>query len=164
MATLNESLSGALSLLLLGSMGTTFDEILNLMGLATGVDIRSKGARVHEQLGLMLCKLEQTSGFDVGNQISFASAMFVQKDFAIRESYKEASRDIYQSEVLNLDFKGNAAHAQGVVNSWVATRTGGKIVDLLETPPPPDTKLIITSVLYFKSSWEHPFYEGHTRW
>lgn len=149
---------------MLGSIGATFDEISNLLGLASGVDIRNKGAKVHEQLGMMLDKLEQTSGFEIGNRLMFASAVFVENSFPISSTYKQASQDVYKSDVMNVDFRRNAVHVQDVVNSWVADKTNGKIPDLFTVPPPPETKLIITSVLYFKSTWEYPFYEGHTRW
>lgn len=147
----------------MGSNGKTFDEIATIMGLATGVDIQGKSQRVHEQLSRLFTKLEKTSGFDLNNEMKFASAIFVQNNYPIRSVYKQTSEALYKSEVLNLDFKTNPENAQKIINAWVADRTNSKIKTILNEPPPSETKVILTSALYFKAEWEKPFFEGATR-
>lgn len=133
------------------------------MGLATGVDIHNRSQLVHEQFGRLLGKLEKTTSFSNSNQLKFASAIFVQSDFPIRDVYKETSQAVYKSEVLNLDFRKNPENAQKFINAWVTERTNSKITEILDEAPSSATKVIITSALYFKSEWEKPFFEGATK-
>ncbi|KAJ8982103.1 hypothetical protein NQ317_010961 [Molorchus minor] len=156
------SIAGALALVLLGSNGKTFQEIGAVMGLATGVDVQRKSLQVHEQFGRMLNKLESSSGLSVGQQVNFAAAIFIQNNYPIRKVYKKTAEDLYQSEILNVDFESNPSEAQQVINNWVSGKTNGKIHNVLGEVPQPNTRVIITSAMYFKASWEFPFFEGTT--
>lgn len=133
------------------------------MGLATGVNIHNKSQLVHEQFGRLLGKLEKTTSFSSSNQLKFASAIFVQNDYPIRDVYKETSQSVYKSEVLNLDFRHHPENAQKLINTWVAENTNWKITEILNEAPPSTTRVIITSALYFKSEWEKPFFDGATK-
>ena len=133
------------------------------MGLATGVDIQSKSQIVHEQFGRMLEKLQTTSGFDIGRQVNFATAIFVQNNYPIRQIYKHTAEAVYDSEVLNVDFASNPGAAQQIINAWVSERTKGKINDILGELPSGDTKVILASAMYFKAEWEKPFFDGTTK-
>lgn len=134
------------------------------MGLATGViDIQNKSQQVHEQFGRIIQKLQATSGFSVGRQVNFATAIFVQDRYPIREIYRQTAQSIYQSEVLNVDFQSNPGVAQQIINTWVSERTQGKINTILNETPNSATKVILTSAMYFKAEWERPFFDGSTR-
>jgi serine protease inhibitor len=159
----NEEISGALALVLLGSNGKTFDEISTFMGLTTGVDIHSKSQLVHEQFGRMLEKLQVTSGFDIGRQVNFATAIFVQNGYPIRQIYRHTAESVYDSEVLNVDFASNPNSAQQIINAWVSERTKGKINHILGESPSSATKVILASAMYFKAEWEKPFFDGSTK-
>lgn len=153
---------GALALILLGSNGKTFYEISSVLGLATGIDIESRSLQVHEQFGRMIDKLERTSGFFMGQQVNFAAAIFVQNNYPLRTVYVKTAQDLYESEVLNVDFQSNPGRAQETINSWVTQKTNGKIKNILAEEPLPETKVIIASAMYFKALWENPFFEGAT--
>lgn len=153
---------GALALILLGSNGKTFQEITSVLGLATGIDIESRSLQVHEQFGRMIDKLERTSGFSMSHQVNFAAAVFVQTNYPLRTVYVKTARDLYESEVINVDFQKNPSQAQETINSWVAQKTNGKIINILAEEPLPHTRVIIASAMYFKALWEKPFFEGAT--
>lgn len=158
------SVAASLALVLLGANGKTYQEISTLLGFATGVpDLDKKSQIVHEQFGKMILKLERTSGFIMESQVNFAIAIFVQNNFPIRKLYKNTAENIYQSEVLNLDFEQNPLHAQKSINAWVSDRTKGKIKEVLADAPSADTKVILASAMYFNAQWEYPFYEGATK-
>lgn len=106
---------------------------------------------MHEHFGNLVTRLETTS------VVKSASAIFVQSDYPIREQYKRTAASVYNSEVMNLDFKVAAGRAQGVINSWVSGKTNGRIQSVLAQEPQPDTKVIIVSTLYLKAEWEKPF-------
>ncbi|XP_056634306.1 serine protease inhibitor 28Dc-like [Diorhabda sublineata] len=156
------NIAGALALILLGSNGNTFQELAEVLGLATGIDIENNSERVHEELGRMILKIESTAGLVMGQQITLASAIFVQNNFPIRKLYKETAENLYRNEVLNVDFKSNPLKALQLVNAWVSDRTFGKITDILTEAPSPSTKVVVASAMYFKAKWEHPFLEGQT--
>ncbi|KAG5893896.1 hypothetical protein JTB14_001079 [Gonioctena quinquepunctata] len=156
------NIGGALALVLLGSNGKTFEELTSVLGLATDMEITRNSERVHEQLGRIIGKLQGTPGLEVGEQVNFAMAVFVQKNYPIRSVYKEAAEDLYGSEVLNVDFESHPAKAQQVINAWVSDRTNGKIKDILSDVPSAGTKVIVASAMYFKALWEKPFFVGTT--
>ncbi|VEN63153.1 unnamed protein product [Callosobruchus maculatus] len=154
------SVTVALALVLLGAKGKTFEEVSNVMGLAAGVDIQGKSLVVHEHLNNILKKLTKTT--DSNQKLTIASAIFVQNDYPIRSLYKQTAKNIYKSEVLNVDFKHDVNKATQLMNAWVSERTEGKITSVLSEPPIDTTKVIIASALYFKALWEHPFFDGMT--
>ncbi|CAG9859298.1 unnamed protein product [Phyllotreta striolata] len=158
-ATLN--IAAALALVLLGSNGKTFQELTTVLGLATGLDIENRSVKVHEGLGKMIRKIETTAGVIIGQQVSFADAVFVQNNYPIRRLYKESAEALYNSEVVNVDFQSNPDKAAQLINAWVADRTKGKIMDIVDDVPS-DTKVLIASAMYFKAEWENPFMEGVT--
>lgn len=155
------NIAAALALVLLGSNGRTFQELTSVLGFATGLQIENQSENVHRELGRMIRKIESTAGVVIGQQVSFADAVFVQNNYPIRTLYKEAAEKLYQSEVVNVDFQSNPEKAKQVVNAWVADRTKGKIKDILNDVPK-DTKVIIASAMYFKAEWEQPFMEDVT--
>lgn len=149
--------------MLLGSNGKTYDEIISLMGLATGMeDLKSKSLVVHTQFGRMIRKVERTSGFDMGSEVLFASSIFVQDNFPIRSLYKQTAEDLYECEVLNVDFERNIGIAEKQINAWVSDRTHGKITDIVQNTLSSSTKVVIVSAMYFKAAWERPFFPGTT--
>lgn len=156
------NIAGALALILLGSNGRTFQELAEVLGLATGIDIENNSERVHEELGRMIQKIESSAGLVMGQQITFASAIFVQNNFPIRKLYKETAENLYRNEILNVDFESNPTKALQLVNAWVSDRTFGKITDILTEAPSPATKVIVASAMYFKARWEYPFLDEQT--
>lgn len=150
-----------MALVLLGANGKTFQEIISILGLASGLDIEHRTQIVHEQFGRLITELEKTSGFNFGKQVNFASAIFVQDNYPIRDLYKKTAAQLYASEILNVNF-GNR-QSQDIINAWVSDRTNGKINNVLNEPPTSVTKLIIVSAMYFKAEWEFPFFSGSTR-
>lgn len=156
------NIGGALALVLLASSGKTFDEISNILGLASGVDIQANSERVHMQIGRILDKLDRSTTIKTDEEVKLASAIFVQDDYPIRSVFKQASEQIYRSEILNVDFT-KGVKARDAINAWVNDRTNSKIKEIFNNDPPAYTKAIIVSALYFKASWEKPFSQGATR-
>lgn len=155
-------LLAALALIHLGSNGKTFQEITNILDLASGLDVQSKSVQVHEQFGRMIIKLETNSGFELGHQINLAQGIFVQENYPIRPLYQETAQQLYASETYHVNFESRPAEAQKKINKWVSERTHGKIKDILAETPIASTKVIIASAMYFKALWENPFFEGIT--
>lgn len=118
-------------------------------------NIQYNSQKVHEQFGVLLQSLENFT--ETTLKLTTANGLFVQKEYPIGRKYKEIITNIYKSEVQSLDFVNNAAEAQNTINQWVSDKTNAKITDILVEPPPPNTKVILSTALYFKGAWEHPF-------
>lgn len=68
----------------MGSNGITFKQLSTFMGLQTGIpNIDQKTQIIHEQFGRMLKKLNATTGFEFGQHINVASAVFVQAGYPV---------------------------------------------------------------------------------
>jgi len=77
------SVSVALSLVLLGSAGKTFDEVSRILGLETGIDISQHSEIVHQMFGQLLAIMNyKIEGSNMPN-VSSASGIFVQVNFNI---------------------------------------------------------------------------------
>jgi len=72
------SVSIALSLVLLGSAGRTFDEVSHVLGLEAGVDISQHSEVVHQMFGLLLSFMNYRVVDSNGPHVNFASGIFVQ--------------------------------------------------------------------------------------
>ncbi|ERL95517.1 serine protease inhibitor 28Dc isoform X1 [Dendroctonus ponderosae] len=158
------SITSVLALVLLGSNGATFKEISNFWGLQIGIpDIDQKSQIVHEQFGRIIKKLNRTAGFEPGDEVAVASAVFIQDGYPIREIYRSTAQEVYQSSIVNVDFQANPYKAQALINNWVAERTRNKIKSILNEAPSGDTRIILASALYFKAEWEQHFFVGLTK-
>lgn len=156
------SIAGVLALVLLGSIGPTFNEIVNFMGFNEGFNIKNDNIEVHRQLGRISSEVERNSG---SNDVTlYKTAIFVQDDYPIRKEYQQAADYFYKSSIINLNFQSNPSLAQRYINNWVSNNTNGIIPTLLDDVPDSSTKAIITSTLYFKGAWDKPFYRGGSNW
>lgn len=155
------SIAGVLALVLLGSIGQTFNEIVNFLGFNEGFNIKNDNIEVHRQLGRISSTVERNSG---SNDVTFyKTAIFVQEDYPIRKEYQQAADYFYKSNIINLNFQ-NPSLAQRYINNWVSNNTNGIIPTLLDDVPDPNTKAIVTSTLYFKGVWDKPFIRGGSNW
>ncbi|XP_044732775.1 intracellular coagulation inhibitor 1-like [Chrysoperla carnea] len=150
------NIAEALMLLWLGSNGQTFNEIANVMEFQNkSFNIYNQSQTLHEQFGRMLQSLEPKNKEEP--QLSTASALFVQDGFPIGQKYSQIAKEVYRSNVTHLDFANKNVEAQKFINAWVSNNTNGLIKEILSTPPVPTTKILLTTALYFKGLWEHPF-------
>jgi len=72
------SISVALSLVLLGSAGRTFDEVSRVLGLEAGIDISQNSEVVHQMFGLLLSTVNYRIEDSDGPRVNSASGIFVQ--------------------------------------------------------------------------------------
>ncbi|XP_070151687.1 serine protease inhibitor 28Dc isoform X2 [Polyergus mexicanus] len=157
------SIAVALSLVLLGSAGRTFDEVSRVLGLESGVDISQHSEIVHQTFGQLLDIANYRIEGSNKPRVDSASGVFVQEGYPIRPEFRAISMDVYKSEVINLDFERKGKEAKDIINNWVKERTMGKIDGILNSVPDPTTMVILLSALYFKGEWNQHFLEGMTQ-
>lgn len=63
-----------------------------------------------ELMKVLLCTLMNSPTCAVANGI------FIQRDFSIRDEFREVVENIYKSEIQSLDFRGAPKHAAKVIN------------------------------------------------
>ena len=151
------SVSGALALVLLGSSGKTFTELATVLGFPTDESVKT----LHEQLAAVFKSIQANNGYSV--RVTFATGLFIQKDYNIRDDYRDFAEKVYGSELASVDFARDAAGAQKVVNQWVERKTEDKIKEIIPEPPSEATKVIVASTLYFKAKWAKPFFPHASR-
>ncbi|XP_072765358.1 serine protease inhibitor 28Dc isoform X2 [Anoplolepis gracilipes] len=157
------SVAVALSLVLLGSAGRTFDEVSRVLGLQIGVNISQHSEIVHQTFGQLLDIVNYRIEGSNKPRVDSASGVFVQEGYPIRPEFRAISANVYKSEVINLDFQRKGKEAEDIINNWVKERTMGKIDGILNSPPDPTTMVILLSALYFKGEWNQHFLEGMTQ-
>ncbi|HEX6837837.1 MAG TPA: serpin family protein, partial [Polyangia bacterium] len=87
--------------------------------------------------------------------------LWAQAGHKFREELLKILRDDYRAPLGTVDFRHDAARV--TINKWVADATEHKIKELLKTPIPSDTKLVITNAVYFKAHWSDEFDASRTR-
>ncbi|XP_012540036.1 serine protease inhibitor 28Dc [Monomorium pharaonis] len=157
------SVSVALSLVLLGSAGKTFDEVARILGLESGVDISQHSEIVHQMFGQLLAVMNYRIEGSNAPRVNSASGIFVQQGYPIRPEFRVISENSYQSEVINLDFRTKGREARNTINAWVKQQTMDKIDTILNEAPDPLTTVILLSALYFKGEWNQHFLGAMTK-
>lgn len=94
--------------------------------------------------------------------LEMATAMLVDKEFNIRQSFKDDSRNFYDAAVENVSFDVDPEDIILSVNGWVALRTHKKITKVLEESLDPLTKLFLMNAVYFKGTWKTKFDQRFT--
>lgn len=94
--------------------------------------------------------------------LEMANAIIVDSMFKILSTYKEESRKYYEAAVESISFALHPQEAVESVNGWVAWRTRNKILNILEEPLEPLTKLFLMNAVYFKGTWKAKFDQRFT--
>lgn len=176
----------ALSILLMGSNGPTFYELMHILKINDS-DLLQSTWKVHEELSLMIddlnrdiphpgrrrhqteWKAQETpvniydTSVPTEQQISIANGIFFQNGYSIRPDYQNAMESIYKSTLQRLDFASKPDLSTKFINRWVADKTQEKIMNILSETVPPNTRAIMASALYFKALWEKSFIDRATR-
>jgi serpin B len=140
----------ALTMAYAGARGETADQMARVLGFS---------GLAEENLALM-AGLNQRL-IEVGNEpgltLSMASAAWVNATFNLRPEYVKLIRDHLESEIQPLDFC-QGPQAQKTINDWVVRETGGRIQELIPQDAfTGDTRLTLTSAVYFLGEWADKF-------
>ena len=146
------SMQFLLGMILDGAQNGTADEICSVLGYGAGeVDA------VNEYC---LSMLEQLPSLDKKTKLSIANAIFVNKQYSLKDSYINTVGKYYQAEVANLDFS-NGAGSLKTINGWCNKQTNGMIPKVLDEVST-DMLAYLLNAMYFKSQWKEKFPKGNT--
>jgi serpin B len=145
------SISSALSMAQVGARGKTAEEIAKLLG-RPGSDLAALSAEIAK------------SANSKGNVFLDANRVWVQKDFPLLPDFLRTLESTYRAPAATVDFVRDAEAARREINTWTERQTRNRIRDLFAAGSlDPDTRLVLTSAVYFYGKWAHPFRPADTK-
>lgn len=143
------SISTSLALLYLGARGETLSQMQQVMHVE--IDRKNIGKTSLALFQSLKPKKDNTYKLHMANAAWVDQKTFLLADFryAIEEQFKA------KLEKLNFEMAGSASKT---INEWISKQTQGKIPDFI-SPEDIDnqTRLILTSAVYFQGEWQWPF-------
>lgn len=132
------SIACALSMLHMGSSGTTERELSSLL------EFKASGSHLAETTTLFNSDI-----------IKLASALIINKDYHLNQAYLDATKSL--AMITNEDFRNKSAIV-AKTNSFIDKNTNGLIKDILkEHHISNDALMVLINTLYFKTKWDKPF-------
>ncbi|XP_047108842.1 serpin B6-like [Schistocerca piceifrons] len=140
-----------LALAFLGAGGNTAKE------MASGLRLPEDKNATEQGLSDILSQMKDVNDIT----LRVANKMFVKKNFAIYEAFKQSAGKL-MAGVEEMDFvQGGAAE---IINSWVEKITNGKIKNIIPSGAFSElTRMVLVNAVYFKGNWSRQFTESATR-
>jgi serpin B len=150
------NIATALSMALAGARGQTAEEIQSVLHLHYDPTYDSA-------LGALLADLMK-AGNTGGNELHTANGLWVQRGFAIQPAFENTLANNYHAPLTPLDFIANPEAARSRINRWTEEQTKQKIQNLLPAGSlGAQTRLVLTSAIYFYGKWQDPFLASRTQ-
>jgi serpin B len=151
------SIASALSMALAGARGTTATEISKVLGQPTA------SPSYHADFAALAASLAKSANTR-GNVFLDANRVWIQRDFRILPDFRQLLESTYRAPAAPVDFVRDADSARREINAWTEKQTRGRIRDLFAPGAlGADTRLVLTSAVYFYGKWERAFRLGDTR-
>jgi len=145
------SASVALTMLLNGCDGNTYDQIMNMLGYE-GLTLEEINDTYRSLTGQLL-------EVDPDVELSLANAVWYHYLFPVKTPFLESMEASFDAHVESLDF--NTQAALDAINGWASDNTMGKIPKVLDEISP-DAVMFLMNALYFKGDWTWKFDENNT--
>lgn len=143
-----------MALLSQGANGNTYEQIRDGLHLELG---KVKTANQFRRRTRLLRRGARKTTLSVANRI------YVQQGYTINTNFQEIAMQKFVSGVEPVNFANNQDAAR-TINSFVETKTKGKIKDLIKSSMlNSDTRVVLVNAIYFKGDWEHKFQVKRTR-
>lgn len=150
------SVSAALLLLMLGTDGTTKNEIIS--------SIFSGEIPKDVHLGYKILDEKLAKRTETGVTLSVANRLFGSLTFSVLHTYMTDALKYYGSELELLDFVTQTEQSRVRINNWVSTKTNDKIKDMIpQGVLNANTVMVLTNAIYFKGTWKKQFDPKETR-
>ncbi|XP_026328597.1 alaserpin-like [Hyposmocoma kahamanoa] len=141
-----------LAQLSLASEGASHDELLQIIGLPNDNTTKVVFSNLNK-------KLQAIEGI----VLKTASKIYVAVAAELNPEFSAAIKDIFNSEVENVDFSKNT-EAANKMNRWVENQTDHRIKDLISANDlDANISSILLNAIYFKGNWNEPFEKEKTK-
>lgn len=146
------SLVSALGLVHAGTTGDSARELATLLGTASAGD-RIYTARIPVLLDQLTKPGTSGSPFVMANRVWLDDTVTA----TILPSYAAAVTDRLNADAAIVQFS-QAAVARKAINTWISQKTANRVPALMpDGSITPNTKLVLTNAIHFKSKWAEPF-------
>jgi serpin B len=145
------SASTALTMLLNGCNGQTYDQVRNMLGYEA-LTI----AEINETYRSLVAQLLDV---DPDVQLALANAVWYRQDFMVKPAFLDEMNNSYKANIEALDFFDPSALE--TINNWASDNTNGRIPKVLDQIEP-DAAMFLMNALYFKGTWTYQFLPGQT--
>jgi len=149
------SISTALAMTVAGARGETEAEMLKVLHHDQPRD------ELHRAFGTLVKGLK-ARGNGSGYRLSIADRLWGQRGYGFLPEYLALTRDHYNAELAQVDFRQHPQETRQTINDWVSQQTEGKIKDLLPSELSTNTCLVLTDAIYFKANWADQFDKAAT--
>ncbi|NWH87341.1 SPB9 protein, partial [Aegithalos caudatus] len=148
------SISSALSMVLLGSRGSTEAQISKVLSLKNAQE-------AHNGYQSLISEINDPNTKYI---LRTANRLYGEKTFDFLASFLESSQKSYHAGLEQMDFMHAWEDSRKQINGWVEERTEGKIQNMLaEGILNSLTRLVLVNAIYFKGNWEEQFNKQWTR-
>ncbi|XP_029038073.2 uncharacterized protein LOC114873665 [Osmia bicornis bicornis] len=141
------SVKAILTMLMEGANGKTRQEILSELRLP------NEESRIREITQRTYVSLKRKEN---GTEIDLATRLWIDENLHVLDSYKNILQSHYRGDVQNINFIDSQKTAR-LINDWVRQATRSVVSSPLVNNIQPDTRMILTSIIYFKGCWLKAF-------
>lgn len=151
------SLTTLLSMVASGLKGDALEKMMSLLGLKSLADIFTESSRA-----MSFSSSEKANGPVLFSSVNGA---WLDHKYTLKPSFQHALKSIFNAHSSTLDFTNQPEDSIDEINKWVENATKGLIKkslskDVLKVE---ETVLILANALYFKGSWQYPFFPPATK-
>jgi serine protease inhibitor len=145
------SVSMALGMTLNGAGGSTWQAISQTLHLANLTDTEIN--QTYQSLIRLLLNLDPKVIMEIANSIWYRDTFSVLADFI------ETNRTYFDAAIMPRNFNDPATIM--AINSWVSSKTHGKIDNVIASIDP-TTIMFLINAIYFKGTWQYEFEKDKT--
>lgn len=145
------SASTALTMLLNGCNGETYNQIHQMLGY--------EGMTIDEINDSYQNLIKQLLDADEDVQFALANAIWYRQDFNVNPPFLNTMDSSFAAHVEKLDFSLPSALAK--INGWASENTNGKIPKVMDEISS-DAVMFLMNALYFKGAWTQQFDKDQT--
>ncbi|KAG5669125.1 hypothetical protein PVAND_017021 [Polypedilum vanderplanki] len=136
----------SLSVLLVGSSGFTFKQLLNGLKYPANYSINF----VQSNSNLLIKNMQKVGGLE------FVTRLYLSTKYSLQNIYKSAIQKYFNSSISLMDFSDPTSVK--TINDFVTASTHGMIQNMLdEGDISPKTALVLVNCIYFKGTWVYQF-------
>uniref|UniRef100_A0A8C5MR63 Serpin family D member 1 n=1 Tax=Leptobrachium leishanense TaxID=445787 RepID=A0A8C5MR63_9ANUR len=146
-------ISIAMATITLGAKEKTLSQVLSTLGFQDFINASSKYEipTIHDVFRKLTHRLFRRN---FGYTLRSVNDLYVQKDFSIREDFKNNMKNFYFAEAQSADFGDKAFIAKA--NQRISKLTKGLVKEAL-VDVEPSLLMLIVNCIYFKGTWENKF-------
>ncbi|CAN1342730.1 At1g47710 [Linum perenne] len=160
-----------------GAKGKTLKQLLRLLGAKDIDELNSKASSIMKVLHLaspennnqppakvLSKKRKRKSGDDDDNVspiVSCANAIWIDKQYSAKDSFKKLVTNVYRAETNHVDFLHQVKRRSCERNKFVAKESTNGLINNILNPDEisNNTPLVLTNAIYFKAFWSHYDFE-----